>query len=135
MDRQISQRIAMAATGGLAGLAFFVLGQIHDHQLLPERAALALTGFTLVFFVAVLGMAGPLSLRRALLTALPLALGVGLGLAWVSLRFVSLDQMLGTPAVILAALALTFLPQPFLVAAQQATGATIAFCSPKPGPS
>lgn len=119
MDRQISQRIAMAATGGVAGLAFFVLGQIHDYQLLPERAALALTGFTLVFFVAVLGMAGPLSLRRALLTALPLALSVGLGLAWVSLRFVSLDQMFGTPTVILSALALTFLPQPFLVAAQQ----------------
>ncbi|WP_054301552.1 DUF4153 domain-containing protein [Gemmobacter sp. LW-1] len=118
MDRQISQRIAMAATGGLAGLAFFGLGQIHDYNLLPERAALALTGFTLVFFVAVLGMAGPLSLRRSVLTALPLAMVVGLGLAWASLGYVSADQMFDTPAVILAALALTFLPQPFLVAAQ-----------------
>lgn len=115
-DRQIGQRLAMTATGALAGLSFFTLAEAMDRGILPERLLLLLSAWALVFFIGVLGMAGRLRLGRAALLAAGHGLVVALLLAWASLRFASPGDLFGAPIPVLAGLVLTFVPLPFLVA-------------------
>lgn len=72
----------------------------------------------LVFFAALLGMAGPLPLRRAALRAAPLALLVAALMSWAGLRYPFAANLAGEAIPVLAGLALTFLPLPFLIAAE-----------------
>ena len=57
-----------ALTGAFAGLSFHVLHLVLEREWLAERPAMALAAFAVVFFTALLGMAGPLPLRRAALS-------------------------------------------------------------------
>lgn len=111
--------LALGALGGAAGLAFHVLSETLRQGLLPERPALGVAAFALVFFVATLGMAGPVPLRRALASALPLAAVVATLILWASLRYVAPRDLLGEAIPVLSAVALTLLPLPFLIARAQ----------------
>ncbi len=115
-DRQTGQRLAMTATGALAGLSFHVLSAAMDRAILPERLLLLLSAWALVFFIGVLGMAGRLRLTRAALLAAGHGLVVALLLGWASLRFANLQDLFHGPVPVLAGLVLTFVPLPFLVA-------------------
>lgn len=109
----------MALTGAFAGLSFHVLHLVLEREWLAERPAMALAAFAVVFFTALLGMAGPLPLRRAALSAAGLALVVSGLLALASLRFHTAGAVFGSAIPVLAMLVLGFVPLPFLVAAQQ----------------
>ncbi|MBL8561828.1 MAG: DUF4153 domain-containing protein [Gemmobacter sp.] len=108
--------LPLALLGAAGGLAFHVLSEALAQDWLPERLALALAAFALVFFTATLGMAGPLSLRRAMLAAAPLALAVSGLLVLASLRFDSAADLFHSGIPVLSALTLTLLPLPFLIA-------------------
>lgn len=111
--------LPLALLGAAGGLAFHILSEALAQDWLPERLALALSALALVFFTATLGMAGPLRLRRAMLAAAPLAVVVAGLLVLASFRYTSATEMFGTATPVVAAIALTLLPLPFLIAQAQ----------------
>ncbi|MEY4872776.1 MAG: hypothetical protein RLZZ563_2106 [Pseudomonadota bacterium] len=117
MDILTRQRSLMALNGALAGLALWLLQDILARGVLTDRMALFLTTLVGAFFAAALGMAGPLSIRRAALGAAPVALMVAGLLTLASLRYDRVEQFLYEPLPVLAAFALGFLPLPFWIAA------------------
>ncbi|SEN60134.1 protein of unknown function [Gemmobacter aquatilis] len=121
MDAQMRQRFTMALTGAAAGLSFYGLAHALDSDILSGKAALGLTAGALTFFTALLGIAGPLTLKRAALSALLVALGVAGLLLLASQRFEAPTDLFDSPIPILAALVLVFVPLPFLVAAQRSS--------------
>ena len=115
---QSLQRLSLSAVGAAAGGALYLLTEALSAGWLPERVLLALAVAALVFFAALLGMAGPLPLRRAALLAAPLALLVAALMSLAGLRYPSAADLTGEAIPVLAGLALTFLPLSFLIAAQ-----------------
>lgn len=65
IDRPMGQRLAMTATGALAGLSFFNLAEALNRQLLPDRVIFGAIAWAMVFFVGVLGMSGERCACRA----------------------------------------------------------------------
>jgi len=116
MDQITRQRGIMALIGGLAGVSLYLLGQVLEQGLLPDRAALALTAFAAVFFGALLAMTGPLPVRRAAVGALGVAMVTAALLLLASLRFADVGDLFGHPAMTLAALVLATVPLPFIIA-------------------
>ena len=115
---QTLQRLSLVAVGAAAGGALYLLTEALSAGWLPDRVLLALAVAALVFFAALLGMAGPLPLRRAALRAAPLALLVAALMSWAGLRYPFAADLAGEAIPVLAGLALTFLPLPFLIAAE-----------------
>lgn len=120
MDRNMRQRLMMAAMGGLAGLCLHLLLEVSQQNLVPERLALAATGFAAVFFGGWLSLTGPLPVRRAALGAGAVAAVVTFFLLLTSLRFDGTSAMFDTGGSVLPVLVLALVPLPFLVA--QASG-------------
>ena len=108
--------LPLALLGAAGGLAFHTLSEALRMGWLPPRVMLALSALALVFFTATLGMAGPLRLRRAMAAAAPLALVVSGLLLLASFRFEAAPDLLRGTAPVLAAISLTLLPLPFLIA-------------------
>ncbi|NUB46313.1 DUF4153 domain-containing protein [Fertoebacter nigrum] len=117
MDQIMRQRGAMALLGALAGGSLYLLGEVLEQGVLPDRAALGLTAFAAVFFGAVLAMAGPLNIPRAALGAASVALVAAGLLVLASLRFDDVDGLFGHPAPAFAFTLLASIPLPFLIAA------------------
>ncbi|MBD1202871.1 MAG: DUF4153 domain-containing protein [Rhodobacteraceae bacterium] len=87
MDILTLRRGLLALTGAVAGLSLWMLEDAALRGSLTERLHLPLSTFALVFFGAVLAMAGPLRLRRAAALAAPLAALVAVLIALVALRY------------------------------------------------
>ncbi len=119
MERNMRQRLAMAGIGGLAGFSLHLLLEVASHDLLPERAALAATGFAAVFFGGWLGLIGPLPILRAALGAAGVALFATLFLLLASLRFDRIESMFDVAGSLISMLILATVPLPFLVARAQ----------------
>ncbi|MDZ4136631.1 MAG: DUF4153 domain-containing protein, partial [Paracoccaceae bacterium] len=117
MDPTLRQRAVMVLIGGLAGLSLYVLSEVLRQELLPDRLALALSGFAVVFFGGVLAMTGPIRLTRAASGALGAAVVVAGLLTWASLRYARVADFLEAPMPFLAALVLATVPLPFFIAA------------------
>lgn len=117
MPGQTTTRLQQTLAGGLgAGLLWLVV-DAGERELIGDYAALVLSGLILTLFGALLAMAGPLGVWRALLRASALALGAA-ALVWLTrLRYGDVQQFLETPLPSLAGLAVATLPVPFLVAA------------------
>ena len=107
----------MALTGAAAGLALWVIDTVALRAGWTERVDFGLSTLAFVFFAAVLAMAGAVSLRRACLGALPVAVAVAGLLSLSALRYGSIGafQMSFLPFV--AAFVLGFVPLPFLITA------------------
>lgn len=108
--------LPLALLGASGGLAFHILSEALAQDWLPERLALALSALALVFFTATLGMAGPLTLRRAMASAAPLAVAVAGLLVLASFRFTQAADLFESGTPVLSAILLTLLPLPFLIA-------------------
>ena len=111
--------LPLALLGAAGGLAFHTLSEALRMGWLPPRVTLALSALALVFFTATLGMAGPLRLRRAMAAAVPLALLVSGLLLLASFRFEAAPDLFRGTIPVLAAITLTLLPLPFLIAQAQ----------------
>lgn len=117
MQGQIAARVELGLAGALgAGLWWLVLDAASRGEI-GGYTALGLSGLILTLIGALLAMAGPLGLRRALPRAAGLAVIAG-GLVWLTrLRYGDVGQFLATPLPSLAGFAVATLPVPFLVAA------------------
>jgi hypothetical protein len=117
MDQTTIQRGQMAFVGAMAGLSFYVISQIIDNDVLGDRTLLALITFAATFFTGILAMAGPLTLRRAGLSAACLAAVASPLLFGASYRFSAADNIFNGPFPALATVVVAIVPLPFIVAA------------------
>ena len=117
MQRQIAARLELSLASALGACLLWWNINALDKGQISEYTSLVLSGLILTLFGALLAMAGPLGLWRAIPRALGLAVIAG-GLVWLTgLRFATVDQFFQTPLPSLAGLAVATLPVPFLVAA------------------
>ena len=77
MTGQIAARIRLALTGALGGAALWAAIQAADRNWLGDFSALALFVFLTTAFGAVLALAGPIGLGRAVPRGLALGVLVG----------------------------------------------------------
>lgn len=116
MGGQLAERWRLALTGAFGGVLLWALVQAVDRDLMGDRLALVLMALLVTGLAAVLAMAGPLGLRRAV----PRALGLGLVVAvlvWLAgLRHAAADDIFNSPVPAMALLAVAALPVPFLIA-------------------
>lgn len=116
MTGQIAARIRLALTGALGGAALWAAIEAADRNWLDDFSALALFVFLTTAFGAVMALAGPIGLGRAVPRALSLGVLVG-ALTWLAaLRFYTVDQLLFGVIPVLAIFILSTLPLPFLIA-------------------
>lgn len=123
MDILTLRRGLLALTGAIAGLSLWMLEDAALRGALTVRLHLPLSAFAVVFFGAVLGMAGPLRLRQAAVSALPLAALVAGLIALVALRYPMPDAVRMEGLHWIAGFLIAVLPLPYLIA-RGATGGT-----------
>ena len=111
------QRGMMALMGALAAGSLYALGQLTEAHWLSGRSALAVAVLAGVFFGGLLVTTGPLALRRSILAAAGVAVGVAALVTWASLRFAAPEGLGGSGLALLSALTLASLPWPFAIAA------------------
>lgn len=116
MAGQIAARMEFAVAGALGGAALWMALEASERDWLNDFPVLALFAFLVSGFGALMAMAGPIGLWRAV----PRALGLGLAVAalvWLtSLRFANVDDFMSGPITVLAAFTVATLPVPFLIA-------------------
>lgn len=122
MDILTLRRGFLALTGAVAGLSLWMLEDAALRGVLNARVHLPLTTFALVFFGAVLAVAGPVRLRRAAVMAAPLALLVAGLIALVALRYDTADLVRMEGLHWIAAFLIAALPLPYLIASGATAG-------------
>jgi hypothetical protein len=122
MQAQMRQRGMMGLAGALCGMGLYGLSVVLESAALPEMVALVLSVAAAVFAAGFLAMVGPLSMARAALSALGLGVVVAGLLLVGALRFGGVEDYLSSVHPILAAVALTILPLPFLMAGGAGAG-------------
>ena len=121
MTGQIAARVQLALVGAIGGALLWAVFQADEREWIGHYPAFVLFALVLSAFGALLAMAGPLGLTRALPRALGLGLAVA-GLVWLTaLRFGEADALFSPPISILAALTVATLPVPFLIAAAKSS--------------
>jgi hypothetical protein len=117
MTAQIAARVQLALAGAAGGALLWAVFKAGEEEWIGHYPAFALFGLVLTGFGALLAMAGPIGLLRAL----PRAVGLGLvvaGLIWLTaLRYAEADDLFNSPVPALALLTVATLPVPFLIAA------------------
>jgi len=117
MTGQIAARVRLAMAGGLGGALVWAVFKAGEKEWIGHYPAFALFGLILVGFGALLAMAGPLGVGRAL----PRAFGLGAGVAGLicltALRWDEAEDIFNGPIPALALLVVAALPVPFLIAA------------------
>lgn len=116
MTGQIAARVQLALAGGIGGALTWAVFKAADKDWIGHYPAFILFGFLLTGFGALLAMAGPIGLVRALPRAFGLGLLVAGLIALTMLRYDDADAFLNTPMPALAALTVAVLPVPFLIA-------------------
>ena len=113
------QRWIMGAIGGLAGLGFYGLGYLANHDLLTPRPLFALAVLTVTFFTTLIAATGPIPLRQSAPAAAGLAGTATLLLSLAALRYDDPVQFAGTAFALLSGFIIAALPLPFLIARAQ----------------
>lgn len=116
MTGQIVARTQLAIAGGLGGLLVWAVMEALDRDWIGDYPALILSGAIVTLFGALLGMAGPIGLGRALPRAAGLAALVAGLIALTMLRYASPDDFVQAGLPALAVLVVATLPVPFLIA-------------------
>lgn len=116
MTGQIAARAGLTLAGGFGGALFWAVIEASENDWIGQYPSLALFGFVLTFFGALLGMAGPIGLGRAVPRALGLALVVTGLIALTALRYGDPKDFLDGPIPALAVFTVATLPVPFLIA-------------------
>lgn len=116
----MQQRWVMGALGALAGLAFYGLVYLAEHDVLAARPLFALAILTVVFFTTWVAMTGPIPLRRAAIGAAGIAVSASLLLSLAALRFDDPLTFAATPFAVMAGFLTTALPVPFFMAREMA---------------
>ncbi|NHB78491.1 DUF4153 domain-containing protein [Rhodobacter calidifons] len=117
MTGQIAARLQLAMAGALGGALLWAASEASQRNWIADYPMLILIGGLLTLFAALLGMAGPIGLARALPRAAGLAAVVAALLALTMLRYATPGDFLRGVVPALAALTVALLPVPFLIAA------------------
>ncbi|MCU0903047.1 MAG: DUF4153 domain-containing protein [Tabrizicola sp.] len=117
MTGQIAARIGLALAGALGGFLFWTVTEAQDRDWIGQYPAMVLFGLISTLFGALLGMAGPIGLSRAVPRALGLAAVVAGLMALTALRYAEPRDFFQGPMPTLAVTLLASLPVPFLIAA------------------
>ncbi|MFC2968569.1 DUF4153 domain-containing protein [Acidimangrovimonas pyrenivorans] len=117
IGRVAGMRLFLALAGAGGGLSFYLLVDVFDRTVVEPRLHLFLSAFAAVFFGALLALAGPLRVVRAIVSALVLAAPAAGLLLWASARFADPAQLIHAPESMLAGFLLAALPLPYLIAA------------------
>jgi len=97
MTGQIAARVQLALVGAIGGALLWAVFQADEREWIGHYPAFVLFALVLSAFGALLAMAGPLGLTRALPRALGLGLAVA-GLVWLTaLRFGEADALFSPP--------------------------------------
>ena len=112
-----TDRAVMAAMGGVAGLALWVLADVLPDWLQNDRLVMFLAALAGSFFVALLAAFGPLRAPKAALAAGLVSVVPSLLFFWASFRFENVENYLETAHPLLAFAILVAVPLPFLIAA------------------
>jgi Domain of unknown function (DUF4153) len=116
MTGQLVERWRLALTGTCGGVLTWALVEALDRDLVSTDLAIVLLVLVTVSFAALLAMAGPIGLWRAV----PRAFGLGLvvaALMWLAgQRHARLEDIFNSPLAGLALLGVATLPVPFLIA-------------------
>ncbi len=115
MTGQMAARAQLALAGGLGGFLVWAVFRAHDRDWIGDYPALILFGTIATLFGALLGMAGPIGLLRALPRAALLAVAVGALLALTMLRYANAEDFVRAGLPVLATVAVASLPVPFLI--------------------
>jgi len=111
----IKRRVLLGLIGAVAGICFWILFDVLDRDVLLERIVLGATALTFSFFGPLLGLIGPLSPKRALLSALMVSIPSSVLFVWASFRFEKVDDYLSSGLPMAAFALLITLPLPFLI--------------------
>lgn len=115
-DNQIAlHRVVMFGLGGLAGLALWALGEQWDNPALSPAVYLALFSFLATYASVALVLAGPVSVRRALLGALAPATALTVLISIAGLRLSRATDVLDDPVMLTVAALLVLFSTPFLL--------------------
>lgn len=110
----LADRATMTLTGGLAGLAAWLLFEIvPDHVTNPHIFA-TLVAAVAGFFTVLLAIAGPVSIRKAMFGAGLLSVPAALMLGWASLGFETSQAFLASGFALMAWGIILFLGTPFV---------------------
>jgi len=104
MTGQIAARIQLALAGGIGGALVWAVFKADEQDWVGQYPAFVLFGLVLTGFGALLAMAGPIGLGRALPRASVLAVLVAALIALTALRYGKTDDFLNAPMSALAAL-------------------------------
>ena len=116
MNGYLAERWRLALTGTAGAALIWALVEAVERDLLGDRAALVLLAMVTTGFAALLAMAGPIGLLRALPRALALGVVVA-AMVWLAgLRHAEADDIFTSPLPSLALLVVAALPVPFLIA-------------------
>ncbi|MBL9073065.1 DUF4153 domain-containing protein [Tabrizicola sp.] len=117
MTGQIAARVRLAMAGGLGGALLWTVFRAGERGWIGHYPAFALFGLILVGFGALLAMAGPTGLGRAV----PRAFGLGAVVAGLigltALRWAEAEDLFDSPIPAFALMVAAALPVPFLIAA------------------
>ncbi|OYX20586.1 MAG: hypothetical protein B7Z04_05835 [Rhodobacterales bacterium 32-66-9] len=119
MTGQIAMRVQLSLAGALGGALIWAAIKAAERDWIGQYASLVLFGLLATLFGAILGMAGPLGLARALPRAAGLALSVAALLALTALRYGDPEDFFAGPIPALAAFTVATMPVPFLIAAEK----------------
>ncbi|WP_333815314.1 hypothetical protein [Tabrizicola sp.] len=117
MAGQIAARVELAVAGGIGGACLWAVFEAGERAWIGHYPAFALFGFILAGFGALLAMAGPLGLTRALPRALAMGLLVAALIGLTALRWAEAEDIFASPIPALALMVVATLPVPFLIAA------------------
>lgn len=112
----MQQRWIMAALGALAGLSFYGLVYLTEHDLLSPRPLFSLAILTVSFFTTLIAMTGPIPLRQSTPSAAAIALTTTAFLTLAGFRYADPVQFAATPFALMAGFLIAALPVPFLMA-------------------
>lgn len=116
MTAQIAARVQLAFAGGLGGGLLWLAWRAGEDEWIGDFPAIALIGLVLAGFGALLSMAGPLGLRRAMPRALVVGLAVAGLIGLAALRYDTAGDLFRAPLSALALMTVATLPVPFLIA-------------------
>ena len=113
-SKDISSRATMALIGGIVGFAMWMLIDVVPDVLTNPHVFVTVTAAVAGFSGVLLGIVGPVPLRRALLGALMLAIPAALALGWASLRHDTLEGFGDDGLALLAWIVILFVGTPFM---------------------
>ena len=112
--RMITDRAGMAATGGLAGLSAWVLIEVVPDMVANPHLLITLSAAVAGYFIILLAIVGPVTVRNAAIGAAYLAFPAAVMLGWASLTFGSTEAFADSGFALLAWAIILCLGTPFV---------------------